>query len=274
MFLAFPAVGKVMPYKSPEDTVRVNGIIGLLRSGNSLSTGDKLVLAAEELLDAEYDDYYEADSVANLRINLETFSPLMFVNDVIALVLAAESPGMADWNTFAKNLENIACRRGENNGFPSLMYHTSDWIGDNISRGNVKELTENYSGVIPRTKSLDEMTRRRDHFAALKDSAVFENVRMTEMGFRTHRVPTLKKETIKNKDIVDDLENGDIIILVPNRDGIDCYDIGFVVKENGTPHFIHVSPSSKKVVKEKDEMSRYMSLVTKHFQGYRIIRLQ
>lgn len=255
------------------DAARIREIVSRLRDSDA-SLGDRLIMAADEFTGLPEDDYYLTDSVALLRLNVDSFSPLMFVNNVIALVKTANQPGPADENTFFSQFENIACRRGENLGFPSIMYHTADWIGDNVARGNITELTENYSGMVDRNKSLDEMTRKRGNYAALADSATFETVRMTEMGFRTHRIPTLKKETIKKKEVVDDLQNGDIIILVPNRDGIDCYDIGFVELDNGVPHLVHVSPQTKTVVREKEDLARYMQLVTKNFQGYRILRVR
>lgn len=267
------AAARELPFSNPEDTVTFNSILRDLKASD-LSVGDKLALVAERFVGAPEDDYYLTDSVACLRLNAGSFSPLMFVNNVVALVKASEVPGVVDWRTFSREFEGISSRRGEYAGFPSIMYHTSDWIGDNISRGNITELTENYAGMVARTKSLDEMTRKRGEFAALADSATFESVRMTEMGFRTHRIPTLKKEIVKKKDFVDDLRNGDIIILVPGRDGIDCYDIGFVKMEGGVPHLIHVSPQTHSVVEEKEDLARYMQYVTKHFQGYRLLRVR
>lgn len=255
------------------DAAKINEIISQLRESDS-PLNERVIMAAENFIGAPEDDYYAKDSVADLRVNAESFSPLMFVNSAVALAKASLSPGNPDWRTFYSELENISCRRGENVGFPSIMYHTSDWIGDNISRGNLSEMTENYSGVVARTKSLDEMTRKRDNYAALADSAIFETVRMTEMGFRTHRVPSLKKETVKKKEVIDDLRDGDILIMVPNRDGIDCYDIGFIKFENGAPYLIHLSPQTHSVVKEKEDLARYMGLMTKHFQGYRLLRLK
>lgn len=261
------------PVHCANDTATANRILQSLKGGDK-SPGDKMVSAALMLEGSSFDDYYRTDSVAALRINLESFTPLMFVNSVIALAKASDYPGVADWHTFFREFENVACRRGENKGFSSIMYHSSDWIGDNMARGNITELTENYSGAVAGTKSLDEMTRRRNDYAALADSATFEMVRMTEMGFRTHRVPYLKKETIKKKEIIDDLRNGDIIILVPNGDGVDYYDMGFVEISDGVPHLIHLSPQSKTVVRESESLARYLGLMTKHFQGYRILRVR
>lgn len=262
-----------LPIHCSEDTVAVHKVTNLLKSCD-LPLGEKIIIAAESMNGALEDDYYTTDSVATLRINMEEVSPLMFINNAIALAKASENPGHTDWRTFSRELVDIACRRGDNRGFPSIMYHGADWIADNVARGNIMELTENYSGAVARTKSLDEMTRRRGDFAALADSVTFENVRMTEMGFRTHRIPSLKKETIKKKDMIEELRDGDIILMVPSRDGIDIYDMGFVKFENGMPYFMHVSPRNHRVEVEKEDLARYMALMTKYFQGYRILRVK
>lgn len=267
------ATAQRLPSRGPQDEERVREIMEMLRDAGG-SLGDKIVMAAEALEGAGEDDYYHTDSIGTLRLNLSSFSPLMFVNNVVALAKASGSPINADLSAFESVFENISCRRGTDSGFPSIMYHSSDWIGDNMSRGNLTELTEDYTGVVARTKSLDEMTRKRNDFAALADSSVFETVRMTEMGFRTHRIPSLKKETIKKKEVIQDLRNGDIVLMVPNRDGIDLYDIGIVSMENGVPYLIHFSPQQHKIVKENDDLARYFSLMTKYFQGYRILRVK
>lgn len=256
---------------TPDDTIKANQIISELK-GLDVPFGDKVLIAAKYFNGCNKDDYYNSSPTAQLRINLDEFSPLMYINTCLALARASENPGNSDWRTFASELERLSCAKGMDNGYPSLMYHTSEWIVDNISRGNVKELTENFSGVIERTKSLDEMTRNRSNFAVLADSAIYESIRMKELGFRTFRVPTLKKETIKKKDVIEELRNGDIIILVPNRDGIDSFDIGFVEMHQGEPYLMHVSPQTEAVTEEKEPLSRYMQLMTKHFQGYRILR--
>ena len=273
LILSLNGMAATMPFRSANDTIRINEIVSVLKS-NPGNRGDRIAAAAVMLEGGGLDDYYRTDSLGTLRINLETFTPLMLVNTAIALAKTSEIPEAVDWHAFQKEFENISCRRGENGGFTSIMHHGSDWIGDNISRGNIIELTENYAGMVAHTKSLDDMTRNRSQYAALADSATFENVRMTEMGFRTHRIPTLKKETIKKKEVIDDLQNGDIIILVPNQDGYDIYDMGIIVMEDKVPHLLHLSPQTKTVTLEKENLDRYLSLLTKYYKGYRLLRIK
>lgn len=236
--------------------------------------GANIAFFADALKGHGADTYYKKDSVASLRLNVETFTPITFINTVGALGYASVGTTEPSWREFAKELTELSCRRAENMGFSSLMWHASDWVGDNHYRGKIKELTENYSGIVEKTKSLDYLTRHRSEYAVLKDSATYEKVRMTEMGFRTHRVPTLKKETIKKKEVIEDLKDGDVIILNPQEDGIDIRVIGIVVRREDGPHLIYFSEEEGKVAETKDPLPSWMKLKTKYFNGYRILRFQ
>ncbi|MCM1377394.1 MAG: DUF1460 domain-containing protein [Clostridium sp.] len=235
---------------------------------------DNCAIIATALIGSGEDNYYHTDSIATLQPNLEGFNRISFIYTVVALGKASTASTKPGWHDFERALTEYACRRGEDNGFASLMWHASDWIGDNTYRGNVRELTEDFAGSIAKTKSLDYLTRHRDSFAALSDSAVYEKVRMTEMGFRTHKIPLLKKETITKKEITETLRDGDIIILNPQEDGIDIYEIGFITNREDGPHLIYYSPEEKQVVETKEPLARWMKVKTKHFNGYRIVRLK
>lgn len=261
------------PMKDSRDTLIIEELLNL----DGLSPekpGKNCAVIAQKLIGSKEDNYYRMDSTARLRLNPETFTPLTFINTVAALSKAKCDFSRPGWRDFADCLVAMSCRRGEEDGFASLMWHAGDWVGDNIYRGNLRELTEDYSGAVSRTKSLDHYSRNRGDYAALSDSATYEKVRMTEMGFRTHRVPMLKKETINKKEVVEDLRDGDIIILNPQEDGIDIRKIGFVVNREDGPHLIHLDEERGEVVEESEPLPRWFKMKTKYFNGYRILRLK
>lgn len=262
-------------YHCAEDSTEIRGILRAVRGDASLTRrGDKVLKVAEMLLDRGADDYYAKDSVASLRVNVHSFTPMTFVNTVLALALTAESPS-GNQVEFENHLTDLSCRRGENAGFASIMWHSSDWIVDNIYRGNLMELTENYTGSRDKTKSLDYYTRHKEDFAALADADTYEKVRMIEMGFRTHRLPFLPKQYAERKDVLDDMADGDILVMISNNDGEDVYQIGIISKESdGLAHLIHFDPKAGKVVKEQEGMKRYFNLLTKYFGGFRWLRLK
>lgn len=253
-----------------KDTVEVREIVADIVKYDNV--GARIANAAESLIGRPADDSIRRDSTASLAINIDSFTPLSFVNSCLALARTAEN-ARNGWRGFSEKLTDFSCRRGENNGFASLFYHTSDWIGDNVYRGNLTELTEN-GDARSMTASLDYLTVNRDEFAALKDDDVYDRVKMHEMGFRSHKIPYLPKQAAGEKAFNESVDNGDIIVLVSTKERSDYYDIGIVKMESDGPHLIHFSQRAGKVVKEPETLKRYFNSNAKYFSGFRHIRVK
>ena len=237
--------------------------------------GDPSVKAgaiAESFVGTEYLPVTQLDSTGKCEIRVDAFDDVSFINNVVALARMSTTPGHVRINEFGNELENVSCRRGEENGFPSRMIYASDWIVDNKSRNIVKELTEVYSDQF-KTKSLDWVTRHRDLYAALKDSAAYEGQRMVEMGFRTHKVPHMRRESTGWKNIAPELRDGDIIILLTGDPDTDALERGILRRREDGFHFIHPSEKERKVVEEKETIDRYIKRNAKRTYGYRWLRL-
>lgn len=228
---------------------------------------------AESLIGAKREEVTMNDSVSTLLIRTDAFDDMGFLNMVTAISRLATSPGHKRMNEFAKELENVTFRRGEEKGFPSRMIYFSDWVVDNKARNNVKELTEYYSDQF-RTKSLEKVTRNREKYAALKDSATYEDQKMVEMGFRTHKVPHLKREQAAHKEILSEMRDGDIVVLLTSDPQTDALDIGFVRKRDDGFHLIHPSVDSATIVEESETLDRYLKRIVKRTYGWRWLRLQ
>lgn len=251
-----------------KDTAEVVAVVRQLADVEG--RGARVASAAEALVGRPADAAYYQDSTYTVSVNLDEFTPISFVNTALALAETAEHPS-GGWRAYTKNFTNYSCRKGEDEGFSSIFYHTSDWLGDNIYRGNLNELTEN-GDARSMTASLDYLSANRDKFAALKNEDVYERVRMHEMGFRSHKIPYLPKQAVGNKDFAANVKDGDIIILVTTKDRTDYYDLGIVKMEEDGPHLIHFDQKKGMVVKEADTLKRYFNLNTKYFSGFRLAR--
>lgn len=233
---------------------------------------EKMGPIAELFVGTECRPVTQEDSTGHLQIRLDAFDEMSFLNAVAALSRLATTPGHTRINEFESALRDVSYRRGEDKGFATKMVYASDWIVDNKSRGIVKELTENYSNVF-KTKSLDHITRHRNDYKALKDSMTYEDQRMVEMGFRTHKIPHMKRESTEWKDIDADLRDGDIIMLLSPQNDIDTFEIGIIRKRADGFHFIHPSVEAGKVVEESEVLPRYIKRNSKKTYGYRWLRL-
>ncbi|MDE6668056.1 MAG: DUF1460 domain-containing protein [Muribaculaceae bacterium] len=258
---------------APADTVRAARMVNELRQVpvNGL-IGPRVAAAAVMLIDMEGGQPLDNDSIGTAIIGFERTDGLGMVNMAMALAKAAGSP-LGRWQDYGEALVNVSRRRGEDTGFASKMIYGADWVTDNVYRGNVTDLTERYSGSnVFKTKSLDKISFKRADYPALADSATYDALRMVEMGYRTHKIPHLKKETINKKDILNDLRDGDIIMMLGSDPRFDIYDIGIVHLQADGPHFIHVSPSAGKVVEEADPLPRWFKKENQYFYGYRWLR--
>lgn len=270
--IALPAHAAIR-VATPSDTVTAARMVSELRAmPGGTSIGPRVAAAAVMLTGVAAGQPLDNDSTGTAIIGFERTDGLGLVNMAMALAQAAGSP-LGRWQDYGEALVNVSRRRGEDTGFASKMMYGADWVTDNVYRGNISDLTERYSGSnVFKTKSLDKISLNRADYPALADSATYEALRMVEMGYRTHKIPHLKKETLSKKDILEDLRDGDIIMMLSSDPRFDIYDIGIVHIQPDGPHFIHVSPSTGKVVEEAEVLPRWFKKENQYFYGYRWLR--
>lgn len=228
---------------------------------------------AAELVGVAYVPITREDSVGNAQIRLDGFDEMAFVNTVSSIAKLATSPGIARPKDLGMILDNLTFRKGENNGFHTRMNYAADWILDNKSRGNVRELTEDYSDSF-KTKSLDYISRHRDEYSALKDSDAYDKLRMVEFGYRTFKIPHMRRESGEWKEVKQDLRDGDLIVVLTNEQDKDIYTIGFLKQRADGMHLIYASPKEGKVVEDSDPFGKYLKRNSKYVYGWRWLRLK
>lgn len=253
-----------------EDTIKVNELLRqTAEHGGTL--GERCAFVAKALADTPWAAPADNDEKGTIMINLHGLDRLGFVNTVIALAQASTQklPRVKEYERF---YEQLSRRKGQDDGFSSQLFYGAEWIVDNIYRGNLKEMTEYIGGGGFKVKTFDYMTRHRDEFPALKDQAVYDAVRMNEMGYRSHRLPHLKKQSVGNKSIHELMLDGDIILMLSSEIDYDIYDIGFIEMKDGEPYFIHISRDKGVVMEDPYPLSRLFKLENQHFYGYRWLR--
>lgn len=253
-----------------EDSIKVMEIMtDVSDKGGSL--GDRMLTTALLMQGIKTGGSSDNDSIGTVMVNLHTFDPLDFINQVFAI---AKTAGMASpsFEIYKKELESISRRKGEDKGFPSKLFYGADWIVDNVFRGNLQEMTEYFTGGGFKTKTLDHLSRNREQYPALKDSASYENVKMMEMGYRSHRIPHMKKQSISNKQLHQQMNNGDIIMMLAPDADYDIYDIGVIEIIDGQPYLIHLNKELGEVSEDPYPASRLFKIGGQHFYGYRWLR--
>ena len=212
------------------------------------------------------------DGEEHLTVNLDELDCTTFVDIVAALAYTA-GQHRTSWRDFTASLERLRYRGGEMQGYPSRLHYFSDWVVDNTARGNLKEVTNRMPIYKDMVKSINFMTKNRDKYAALADSATFEQLKSYEIGYRNHRYPVVETNRLSSRETRDALKEGDIVAIVTKLPGLDVVHLGFIVKDDkGIPYLLNASSAQGKVVVDKmpliERLRRDRSL-----QGIRIVRL-
>lgn len=236
------------------------------------STASRLAAASALLDGAVFARTAAADAdLQPMRVNLDTMDNLELVEYSLAAARASMQP-QAAVRDFCDELRKIRYRRGDNNGFAARLRYASDWIADNAYRSNVREITFDLPGTVYATRTLDYITRHRDLFPALTDSAAFERMQALEMGYRLHKFPYMKKESVGKKQVVELLSDGDIFFVVPRSSDFDWSDAGIARIIDSKVYLIHGDEHSGRIRLDKVPLSELLRLHAKELSGYRVLR--
>lgn len=255
------------------DTTKISTILlDATKATEGMSPEARVAYIGKEFLGTPYvSGTLEGGDTETLTINLDEMDCTTYVETVMALAYTI-GEGRTSWRDFAYNLERLRYRSGEMKGYGSRLHYPSDWVVDNVHRGNFKEVTGILAGCEHQVKSLDFITRNRDKYPALADSIAYDQIRNTELGYRNHRYPYIKTSKLAIKDISSQLREGDIILITTKTPGLDVQHMGIIVIEKGEPYLMHASSAAGSVVVDKRALKEYMRR-NRSATGIRVLRL-
>lgn len=247
-------------------------ITKLLTEEAATKNPGKVTRIAEKFINTPYAaGTLEGNSTETLRVNLDSLDCTTFVETVLALAYTAAEQRQS-WHDFVYNLRRLRYRNGETDGYASRLHYVSDWIVDNTARGNIREVTADGPNVRYSVKSLDFMTRHRENYPALADSANYAAMKNLESGFSNHRYPYIKGTGLKSKQLASVARDGDVVIFTTSTRGLDATHMGIVKIVDGIPMMIHASSKAGKVLLDPLPIADYVS---RHRpEGIRLVRLK
>ena len=266
-----PPLSKVRFHNMETDTARITKM--LIDAEKINEPSERIVYIADQFVDLPY----VASTLENpggeelLTVNLDELDCTTFVETVIALAMTA-GEHRTSWRDFLVTLEKLRYRSGEMIGYPSRLHYFSDWVVDNVHRGNVTEITGDLPDHRDQTKSIDFMTRNAEKYPALADSSNLTELKNYERGYRNHRYYYLPWNKINDKHNRDKLRNGDIVAFITKTPGLDVTHQGLIIKdEKGVPYMLHASMSEGKVLLNKEPLLE--QLRKGRIPGVRIVRM-
>ena len=212
-----------------------------------------------------------------LVVNTREFDCTTYLETVLALSLAWQQ--VADKQnaalleqTFRTYLTKLRYRDGRIDGYASRLHYFSDWLRDNERKGLITDVTNVLPGSVSVAKPMSYMTKATYKYPPLSDPAIFKQVAQTETALSQQSFSFIPKKHIALAEA--QLREGDIIMLMAARPGLDMKHVGLAVRHpDGRMHLLHASSDQGAVVITSDPLSEYV-LWHKTMSGIRVARLQ
>lgn len=174
-----------------------------------------------------------------LVVKLDGFDCVTFVESTLALSRTIADASYS-FESFKTTLIEQRYRASAVDGYCSRLHYFSEWIYRNEEKGAVQNITENLGGV-RLEKTLNFMSSHRDSYPQLasSDSLFSEliDVENTLAGLDLFYIPQNQIRAV-----YDLLQEGDIIALATDINGLDVVHTGFVHKsEAGETGLMHAS---------------------------------
>ncbi|MBO4722548.1 MAG: DUF1460 domain-containing protein [Muribaculaceae bacterium] len=261
-----------MRFHCENDTTKINS---LLQEGiqSGLSDPNELVcFYAHKLEGTPYVAHTLEGESEMLTINIDELDCTTFIETLYALTRTTLN-GRYSWRDYAHHLEDLRYRRGEMGDYSSRLHYISDWIIDNSNRGNLVDVTSDIKCVRYKIKNINYMSTHRDSYPSLANDTIYEKIKNFEIGFRNHRFPFIKKESLNSKDVKAVVKRGDFVGLVTRIDGLDISHLGIVeLDAEGNIVLLDASSIGKKVMLEDIDLKKQLSRNPKN-EGVRFFRL-
>lgn len=267
------AIGDVRFGNEAADTVRITELIDGCVAAGIASPEARVEYFARQFIGTPYAAHTLERDPERVTVRLDSLDCTTFAETMLALAQTA-GERRHSWRDFVFNLRRLRYRGGNVDGYGSRLHYNADWAVDNIHRGNLTDAARTFPKVNYKVMNIDFMSRHRDRYAALADSANYARIREVESGYRNHRFPYIKSSDLSNRAVRDAFRSGDVVSLVASSvPGLDCTHMGIVVRDGaGTLHLLHASMSRSEVTLESQPLDEFMRK-NRQWLGLRVFRL-
>lgn len=241
----------------PEDRVLCESLLAsAAKNEDRLKTLPEIAVAlAKHFIGSPYSPQILSTGIAEtLTANLQSFDCVTFVESVVAMALTIQSGG-TELSHFLHMLEKIRYRNGRMNGYPSRLHYFTDWIWDNEKKGILTDVTDALGGI-PTTKRFSFITSGRQGCPPLRDGAALLEMLLAEDACAGRGFYTIPKRNWSKAEA--EVQDGDIIAIVSNRDDIDVLHVGFAVRVNQKARLLHASSKTGSVVISDSTLNHYL----------------
>ena len=245
-----------MNHQSKDQRVFKELIRFLDRRKTSTASPDQLVLEVGKFfLQRPYGvGSLETKGGERLVINLRAFDCVTFVENVIALAWCVKSR-QESFESFKRLLRKIRYRQARLQGYASRLHYFADWIYDNQKKRFVRDITAEIGGR-PFRKVINFMTIHPESYPPLEVTVNLRRMKSVEKAISRRSLYDIPKKFVRT--LEDRIQDGDVIAITTNTEGLDVQHVGFAVRVKNRIHLVHASSAEGRVVLSRQTLYRYL----------------
>ncbi|GAB6283746.1 MAG: DUF1460 domain-containing protein [Ignavibacterium sp.] len=264
-FVALKEDSSSTPICSAKDIEIINSVFSLAEEKKLMekSISEIIVEVGKYFLGTAYEAFtLEKPDNEQLIINLTGLDCTTYLESCLAFAQCIKQD-KTSFEDYSNELTKIRYRNGIINQYPSRLHYFSDWIYANEKKGIVKDITKELGGE-PIKFNVSFMSTHPENYKHLKNNPQFIPViKQQENEINERQYFYIPKEKVSL--IEDKIQNGDLIAITTNLEGLDIGHIGIAVKmEDGRIHFMHAPLVGSKVQISQKPLSEYLHGIKKH----------
>jgi len=222
-----------------------------------LPIGDGVVEIGKTFVGTEYAaNILEVPGEERLVVNMSGLDCVTFYENALVLARCMKKNKMT-FDDYKNELQFIRYRGGVINQYPSRLHYTSDYMFDNEKKKVWKNITKDIGGVRYK-KAINFMSTHPDSYRQIRENPGFlKAIQEQEKEINSREMYHIPKHLVSG--ISDKLNNGDIIGITTDMEGLDTSHTGVVILENGAAYFLHAPLAGKKVTISEKPLAGYLA---------------
>ena len=194
-----------------------------------------------------------------LVINTSELDCTTFVEIVTALTRCMSGNGKRDFSDFCRQLQHVRYINGEI-AYEKRQHYFTVWISDNAEEGIVTDIQNNPPFTKVQHVSVKWMTTHQQSYKMLKNNAKrLQGIKALEEQISGKSYRYIPKEQIVDSRLFrNTIHNGDILVMITNKKGLDTTHIGIASWHQDGLHMLNASSIHKKVIDEPMLLRTYM----------------
>lgn len=207
-----------------------------------------------------------------LVVNLRQMDCTTYVESVLALTQCAKQ-GTKNFEDYCRNLQRIRYKNGDIH-YINRLHYFSYWIEENVRKGIV-ELVEGDKSLFSaiQTVQANYMTTHASAYPMLtKNKKWISGIRKMEEAITGNKYAYIPKTKLGDSKLLRrTVHDGDIIVILTSKRGLDTSHIGIAIWHDDGLHMLHASSLRHRVVEDPKPFKRYMMEQRSH-TGIRVVR--